>query len=66
LVPLESWQLYYFRNGSWSPAVGADALGGLTPLPDGVRLVLSLPPGPSLTGLLTRDWLRPTLSTPKT
>ena len=66
LVPLESWQLYYFRNGSWSPAVGADALGGLTPLPDGVRLVLSLPPGPSLAGLLTRDWLRPTLSAPKT
>ncbi len=30
--------------------------------PDGVRLVLSLPPGPSGTGALTLDWVRPTLS----
>ncbi len=66
LLPLESWQLFYFRNGAWSPAIGADALGGLVPVPDGVRLVLSLPPGPSLAGLLTRDWVRPTLSAPKT
>lgn len=65
LLPLESWQLYYFRNGGWSPAIGADALGGLAPVPDGVRLVLSLPPGPSLAGLLTRDWVRPTVNTPK-
>jgi general secretion pathway protein J len=31
-------------------------------LPDGVRLVLTLPPGPSITGVLTRDWVRPTFS----
>lgn len=30
--------------------------------PDGVRLVLSLPPGPSGSGALTLDWVRPTLS----
>ena len=36
-----------------------------TPLPDGVRLVLSLPPGPALAGLLTRDWVRPTASVAK-
>ena len=66
LLPLESWQLYYFRSGNWSPAVGADALGGLAPVPDGVRLVLSLPPGPSLAGLITRDWVRPTVGAPKT
>lgn len=30
--------------------------------PDGVRLVLSLPPGPVGTGTLTLDWVRPTLS----
>lgn len=60
LIPLEAWQLYYFRNDNWSPAVGADVLGTGTPLPDGVRLVLSLPPGPALSGLLTRDWVRPT------
>jgi len=65
LMPVEAWQLYYFRNDSWSPAVGAEVLGTGTPLPDGVRLVLSLPPGPALAGLLVRDWVRPTAMTPK-
>ncbi|VTU19587.1 type II secretion system protein J [Variovorax sp. PBL-H6] len=65
LMPLEAWQLFYFRNDVWGPAVGATALGTGTPLPDGVRLVLSLPPGPALAGVLTRDWVRPTASAPK-
>ena len=30
--------------------------------PDGVRLILNLPPSPAGTGLLTLDWVRPTLS----
>ena len=30
--------------------------------PDGVRLVLSLPPGPAGAGTLSMDWVRPTLS----
>jgi general secretion pathway protein J len=30
--------------------------------PDGVRLVLTLPPGPAGQGTLTLDWVRPTLS----
>jgi general secretion pathway protein J len=30
--------------------------------PDGVRLVLSLPPGPAGAGPVTLDWVRPTLS----
>ncbi len=65
LVPLESWQLLYYRNGGWGPAVAASALGSTTPVPDGVRLVLSLPPGPSLAGLLTSDWVRPNVAVPK-
>jgi general secretion pathway protein J len=28
-------------------------------LPDGVRLVLVLPPGQAISGKLTRDWIRP-------
>lgn len=32
-----------------------------TSLPDGVRLVLTLPTGHALHGSLTRDWVRPTL-----
>lgn len=68
LMPLSDWQLYYFRNDTWSPAVGAEALGAVGAtgaLPDGVRLVLSLPPGPALAGVLTRDWVRPAASAPK-
>lgn len=61
LLPLQGWQLAYYRNGLWSPAVGADALGGLAPVPDGVRLVLELPPGPALAGTVVRDWVRPTV-----
>ncbi|MEJ8820623.1 prepilin-type N-terminal cleavage/methylation domain-containing protein [Variovorax humicola] len=66
LMPVDSWQLYYFRNNIWSPAVGADVLASANALPDGVRLVLNLPPGPALTGLLSRDWVRPNAIIPKT
>jgi general secretion pathway protein J len=31
------------------------------PLPDGVRLVLTLPGGQALSGIVTRDWIRPVL-----
>ncbi len=39
---------------------GANALT-VAPIPDGVRLVLTLPPGQAISGTLTRDWVRPTL-----
>jgi general secretion pathway protein J len=76
--PLSGWQLFVHRGGSWanplsSAAVTAgtpdspNATPGTTtsatpPTPDGVRLVLSLPPGPAGSGPLTLDWVRPTLS----
>lgn len=65
LLPLADWQLAYFRNGIWSPAVSAETLAATAPLPDGVRLVLDLPPGGALAGQLVRDWVRPTLTVPK-
>ncbi len=74
LMPVESLQLYYFRNNSWNVAsnasnAGTGGTGGIagtaaaavSAVPDGVRLVLTLPPGNGLSGLLTRDWVRPTL-----
>lgn len=64
LVPLAGWQLAYFRDGLWTNAVSAEALSNA--IPEGIRLVLQLPPGASLTGTLTRDWVRPTAATPKT
>lgn len=59
LLPATDWQVLYFRNDVWAPAVGAEALGSGVSVPDGVRLVLSLPPGPALSGNLTLDWVRP-------
>lgn len=35
-------------------------------LPDGVRIVLQLPPGQSVSGQLVRDWVRPTVGGGKT
>ncbi|GAB3490695.1 hypothetical protein GCM10027399_08010 [Curvibacter fontanus] len=74
ITPLTRWQIYFYRDNSWShPLSSATAITGAaganpaipapgSTLPDGVRLVLSLPPGPSVTGDVTRDWLRPTLA----
>jgi general secretion pathway protein J len=53
-----------------TPPTGGPAFGGnaTTPnvpvqnLPDGVRLVLTLPPGQAIAGQLTLDWARPTLT----
>ena len=64
-MPLTDWQVSYFRNDSWGPAVSAETLGTSTPLPDAVRLVISLPQGASLAGPITRDWVRPSLTVPK-
>lgn len=68
ITALTRWQIYYHRDNSWShPLSSASAASPATPaagsaIPDGVRLVLSLPPGPGVTGDVTRDWLRPTLA----
>jgi len=73
ITPLAQWQIFYFRGGAWSHPLSSDATAAapalpasapalpLAVLPDGVRLVLTLPPGQSITGVLTRDWVRPTL-----
>ncbi len=44
-------------TGAGSPARGAAAVA----MPDGVRLVLTLPPGQAVSGVLTRDWAQPGL-----
>ena len=75
IAPLLEWQIFYFRNNAWSnplssegaaastgavatPAPGAGAVPAL--LPDGIRLIVSLPPGQGLAGKLTQDWVKPT------
>lgn len=74
IVPLDQWQIFYYRGGAWSNPLSSDgageapAFGGLLPaegsalaLPDGVRLVLQLSPGQAISGSLTRDWVSPGL-----
>ena len=76
LMPVAGWQLYYYRGGAWSnpqssatsaststtePAAGAAVSATpRTPLPEGVRLEITLPPGVALQGTLTYDWFNPT------
>ena len=74
ILPLDGWQLLYFRDNAWTnpmSSAGTSALTGASgatlpatgqaTLPDGVRLVLDLPPGQALAGRITRDWVRPTM-----
>ncbi|HWP11450.1 MAG TPA: prepilin-type N-terminal cleavage/methylation domain-containing protein [Ramlibacter sp.] len=76
IVPLDEWQIFFFRGDAWTNPLSSDAPSAAaapatppgTPaaanvaiLPDGVRLVLSLPQGGPVGGKLTRDWIRPTL-----
>jgi general secretion pathway protein J len=74
VTPLQEWQLFYFRGNAWtnpqSSAAGNPAVappagtppGTPAPIPDGVRLVLNLPAGQAISGMLTRDWVRGTVT----
>ena len=68
IAAIDDWQIFYFRNDTWSNPqsssgtgidAAASALSVPAPLPDGVRLVLSLSGGQPVSGKLTRDWVRP-------
>jgi general secretion pathway protein J len=56
------WQLYYHRGGAWShPLSASDAPGAEGGMPEGIRLVLTLGDTGPTRGLITRDWVRPTV-----
>ena len=72
LVPLISWQIFYFRGNAWSNPLSssgtptAQIVGQASPaakahalVPDGIRLQLDLGPNEALAGRLTRDWVNP-------
>lgn len=75
ITPLAQWEIFYFRNDAWtnplssndtrksapSNAAPAAAQTSVQVRPDGVRLVLTLPASEPVNGVLTRDWIRPTL-----
>lgn len=68
--PLSGWQLFVHRGGSWTNPLSSDANNAgkantpatNTAVPDGVRLVLTLPSTTPVSGTLTLDWIRPNLS----
>jgi len=65
LFPSQQWQLFYFRGDAWSNPLsssGTVSAGQDATLPDGVRLILSLPEGLSPSGTITLDWVRPAFS----
>jgi len=71
VAALEQWSVFYFRGDAWSNPLSSDGTtlppnsGPATApelnLPDGIRLVLTLPAGSPISGVLTRDWMRATL-----
>jgi general secretion pathway protein J len=67
--PLAGWQLFVHRGGSWAHPQSSDVVNtpngstATASVPDGVRLVLQLPAQSALSGPLTLDWVRPTLTT---
>jgi general secretion pathway protein J len=76
LMPVDGWQLFYFRENTWTPAGElpsgtsnpanpANPTGAIVNMPDGIRLVLNLSPGDGLAGAITRDWVKPTVGAPR-
>jgi len=61
IAALQDWQLLYFRNNAWTNPLssGAEGVSNANALPDGVRLIIDLAPGQSLTGPMQIDWVRP-------
>lgn len=65
VLPLTEWQIFYYRDNAWSnPLSSSGNQPAGTPvtstLPDGVRLILTLPAQSPLAGKLTLDWVNPT------
>jgi general secretion pathway protein J len=80
IVPLDDWQIFYFRENAWtnpqssdvtstsiaaqastaaSAAIAGTPVAETAQLPDGVRVVLTLPAGRAVGGVVTLDWVRP-------
>jgi general secretion pathway protein J len=67
VIPLNQWRVLYFADANWREATPGDPQDTETqrpsmPTPDGVRLMLTLPPGGPLAGAITLDWVNPRVS----
>jgi len=63
ILPLDEWQIFYFRGGAWSNPLSSDGPSSDTKvaIPDGIRVVLTIPPAQAISGRLTMDWVRATV-----
>ena len=64
LAEIEDLQVLLYRNGAWAAPLPrpVDAQPNPnSPIPDGVRLLLTLTSTYPLSGAITQDWVRPTL-----
>lgn len=66
IVAIESWNLQYFRGNAWSNALSSadetdedSSLLESIVLPDAIRLELKISPQQTLSGSLTKDWIKP-------
>lgn len=61
VTPVNSLRVLFFRNGAWGEmgVAAAATTGGVTEVPLGVRLILTLPTGNGLEGTVTSDWANP-------
>lgn len=68
VAALDEWKVFYYRADAWTNPLSSDGAppppSGDKPvspdpkLPDGIRLVLTLPASDAIGGILTRDWVR--------
>ncbi len=71
LLPLEAWQLTYYRSNAWTNPLSSSGTSvnltspAPTALPDAIRLQIDLPARTGLRGQLTLDWVRPNFSNTK-
>jgi general secretion pathway protein J len=67
VATIDKWQMFYYRNNAWSNALSSADVDALIPgsnapaLPEGIRLVLTLASGQALVGVITRDWVSPSV-----
>ncbi len=72
LIPLDAWQLTYFRGNAWTNPLSSSGgtsetnTTGQGALPDAIRLQIELPATTGVHGRITLDWVRPNFSNTKT
>lgn len=74
VLPLDDWQVVFFRDGAWTNPQSSDApdasgtpgdsrrtpgADDTTSLPDGIRVVLNFPAAAAIAGTVTVDWVSP-------